>query len=122
MIPIKYKVGDSDKRPWGSWVVLDLTPHLVVKKLIISPGKRISLQCHKFRAERWIMMEGEALVQKGDDVFGIKPGDGVLIPRNTLHRLANESNEPIKLLEIQFGELLSEDDILRYEDDYGRKE
>ncbi len=122
MIPIEYKVGDTDVRPWGSWVVLDLTPHLVVKKLIVEPGKRISLQCHQFRAERWIMMEGEAVVQKGDEHFSIRPGDGVLIPRNTLHRLTNESEKAIKLLEIQFGELLSEDDIRRYEDDYGRND
>ncbi len=122
MIPQAYKIGDADTRPWGRWVVLDLTPHLVVKKLSLAPGKRISLQFHKYRSERWIMMQGEAVAQKNDEKIIMKPGDGVLIPKNTLHRLSNESDREALLLEIQYGDLLSEDDIERLEDDYGRNE
>ncbi len=122
MIPKAYNIGDTDTRPWGRWVVLDLTPHLVVKKLFVAPGKRISLQLHRFRSERWIMMQGEAVVQKNEEEITLKPGDGVLIPQNTLHRLSNESAQEVQLLEIQFGDLLSEDDIERLEDDYGRND
>ena len=122
MTPKAYRIGDADTRPWGRWVVLDLTPHLVVKKPFIAPGKRISLQLHRFRSERWIMMQGEAVVQKNEEEIILKPGDGVLIPQNTLHRLSNESEQEVLLLEVQFGDLLSEDDIERLEDDYGRKE
>ena len=112
MIPIEYRVGDSDWRPWGRWVVLDVTPRLVVE-----PGCRISLQKHSFRSERWIVMQGEAHVQLGDEQLTMQMGDGVLIPKNTLHRLSNESDQEVLLLEIQFGDLLSEDDIERLEDD-----
>ncbi len=122
MIPKTYSIGDADIRPWGRWIVLDLTPHLVVKKLFVAPGKRMSLQLHQFRSERWIMMQGEALVKKNEEELILRPGDGVLIPQNTPHRLSNESDQEVQLLEIQFGDLLSEDDIERLEDDYGRNE
>ena len=122
MIPIEYKVGDSDRRPWGHWVVLDVTPRLVVKKLVVELGRRISLQIHKFRSERWIVMQGVAHVQLGGEQFTMQMGDGVLIPQNTPHRLSNESEHPLLILEVQFGELLSENDIERLDDDYGREE
>lgn len=120
MIPARYNVGDSDVRPWGRWVVLDVTGHLVVKKLTVDTGKRISLQRHKFRSERWIVMEGVATVQRDAETLVLQPGEGVMIPQNCKHRLANESDEPISILEIQFGEILSEDDIERFDDDFGR--
>ena len=122
MIPIEYKVGDSDRRPWGRWEVLDVTPRLVVKKLVVEPGCRISLQKHSFRSERWIVMQGVAHVQLADEKLVMQMGDGILIPKNTPHRLSNESSESVLVLEVQFGELLSEDDIERMDDDYGREE
>lgn len=122
MLPTVYKRGDSDVRPWGSWVVLDMTPQLVVKKLVVNPGARISLQRHKYRSERWIVMQGEASVQKGDETIHLCAGDGVLIAQDTKHRLLNTGKDELYVLEIQFGDLLSEDDIERLEDDYGRKE
>lgn len=122
MIPARYNIGDSEGRPWGRWAVLDITPQLVVKKLIVEAGKRISLQRHKFRSERWIVTQGTATVQKDEETIWLHPGEGVLIPQNCLHRLANDSSEPVTLLEIQYGELLSEDDIERFDDDFGRTE
>lgn len=120
--PTSYSIGDADTRPWGRWVVLDRTSHLIVKKLTVEPGRRISLQRHHFRSERWILMEGEAVVQRDSEVSLLRPGDGVLIPQNCLHRLANDTEAPISVLEIQFGEVLSEDDIERFDDDFGRHE
>ncbi len=122
MIPIEYKVGETDNRPWGRWIVLDTAPNLVVKKLIVQPGKRMSLQSHGMRMERWIVTQGTALVTRGDEEFILHPGDGVLIPQHVKHRLSNRTEQELMVLEIQFGEYLSEDDIERFEDDYGRKE
>lgn len=118
--PIPYSVGDADSRPWGRWVVLDVAPCLVVKKLIVEPGKRTSLQRHKGRSERWISMEGIACVQQENERFFLHPGEGVLIPQDCMHRLSNEGSQSISVLEIQYGEQLCEEDIERFEDDYGR--
>lgn len=109
-------------RPWGGWVVLEVAPRLVVKKITIAPGKRISLQRHRFRSERWIVLEGEAVVQKEGESVVLHAGRGIMIPHHCLHRVANESPEPVEMIEVQFGELLSEDDIERFDDDYGRHE
>lgn len=87
---------------------------------MVLPGKRISLQRHRWRSERWITMEGVATVQQGEETLLLPPGEGVLIPRNCLHRISNEGETPISVLEIQYGELLSEEDIERFEDDFGR--
>lgn len=122
MIPATYHIGDSDSRPWGRWVVLDKAPQLVVKKLTVDAGKRISLQRHRFRSERWIVMEGEAVVQRDEALVVLRAGDGIMIPQNCLHRLTNESSSAITVLEVQFGEILSEDDIERFDDDFGRHE
>lgn len=122
MIPTTYRIGDADARPWGRWSVLDIAPRLVVKKLTVEPGKRISLQRHRRRSERWIVMQGVATVQKDDQRITLRTGDGVVIPQNCLHRLSNESAEPLTVLEVQFGEQLSEDDIERFDDDFGRHE
>lgn len=101
-------------------MVLDIAPCLVVKKLTVDAGKRLSLQRHNYRSERWIAMEGCATVQQGDEVMHLHPGEGVLIPRDCIHRLSNESSLPITVLEVQYGEKLCEDDIERFADDYGR--
>lgn len=97
-----------------------MAPQLVVKKLTVNPGRRISLQRHRFRSERWILMEGVATVQRDRETSLLRPGDGVMIPQNCLHRLSNDTDAPITVLEVQFGELLSEDDIERFDDDFGR--
>lgn len=120
--PPRYSTSDTDTRPWGKWTVLDTAPGLVVKKLVVAPGKRISLQRHRFRSELWIAMDGVASVLCGDENKQLRPGEWVLIPRNCIHRLSNENAESITLLEIQYGEQLSEADIERFDDDYGRIE
>lgn len=122
MQPTEYKIGDSEVRPWGCWAVLDVAPSLVVKRMTIEAGKRLSLQRHSYRTERWIMMQGVATVQRGDEVLVLRPGDGIMIPCHCPHRLTNDGSEPVSVLEVQFGELLSEDDIERFDDDFGRTE
>jgi len=120
MTPCSYEAGQSDVRPWGSWKVLDVMPGIVVKKLVVEPGKRISLQRHRYRTERWIVVAGVATVRKDDATMHLAPGEGVLLPQGCLHRLGNETDSPAILIELQFGAPLSEDDIERFTDDYGR--
>ncbi len=120
MKPNTYQIGDTDQRPWGTWLVLDIMPTAVVKKLIVAPGKRISLQRHRHRSERWIVVEGVATVQKEDEQFTLHPGQCAFLPQMCKHRLSNETDTPATLIEIQYGQFLSEDDIERFNDDYGR--
>lgn len=115
-----YKPGERDDRPWGSWLVYDVIPHAVVKKIEVLPGKRISLQRHQHRSERWIVVEGTATVTRDKERLEICPGDSVMIPCKSIHRLANEGTELLVVIEIQYGDYLSEEDIERFTDDYGR--
>lgn len=115
-----YEVGDSGERPWGRWQVLDVQPTAVVKKLILVPHGRISLQRHQHRMERWIVINGIATVQREDDILHLKVGDSVSIPCGCKHRLSNNKEYPLIVIEIQLGSLLSEEDIERLTDDYGR--
>ncbi len=115
-----YKPGDRDERPWGSWLVYDVLPHAVVKKIEILPGKRISLQRHQHRSERWIVVEGIASVTRDNEHLTVRAGESVMIPRESIHRLANNGSELLLVIEIQYGDYLSEEDIERFTDDYGR--
>lgn len=115
-----YHVGETGECPWGDWQVLDLQSHVVVKKLNVVPGGRISLQRHAHRSERWIVTEGVATVRNDDVVTQVRVGQSVFIPCGSLHRLSNEGEKPLSVIEIQIGDYLSEDDIERFSDDYGR--
>lgn len=117
-----YRVGEAGERPWGLWRVLDIQPNVVVKKLYLNPYSRISLQRHKFRSERWIVINGTATVRCEDTVKHLGVGESTSIPCGNIHRLSNETAEPLCLIEIQLGEILSEEDIERFNDDYGRTE
>ncbi len=119
--PMPYSAGEHANRPWGSWLVLDVMPHSVVKKLTIHPGKRISLQRHRFRSELWTVVDGVADVLCGHQNFQPRPGEQVFIPRGSLHRLSNTTDSPVTVIELQFGHILSEEDIERFDDDFGRQ-
>lgn len=115
-----YKQGDRDERPWGNWLVYDVLPHAVVKKIEILPGRRISLQRHQHRSERWIVVEGIASVSRDKEQLTIHAGESVVIPCQSIHRLANNGTDLLVIIEIQYGDYLSEKDIERFTDDYGR--
>lgn len=116
-----YKKGDFDIRPWGTWEVLDSGEHFCVKKITVNPGAILSLQLHNFRAEHWIIAEGEAMVVLGEDAFYRQANDSVYIPVKTKHRIKNTSKDKkLVFIEIQTGEMLDESDIVRFEDCYGR--
>lgn len=115
-----YKRGDRDTRPWGTWEVLDAEDNFCVKRICVTPGSILSLQLHHFRSEHWIIVKGEAVVTLGDDKIVRKANESVYIPAETKHRIQNETNENMEFIEIQTGENLDENDIVRLEDKYGR--
>ncbi len=115
-----YKKGDKDTRPWGTWEVLEAGHGFCVKKICVTPHNILSLQLHHFRAEHWIIVEGEAIVTLGDEKMLKKTNESVYIPSETKHRIQNNSNKLLVFIEIQTGETLDENDIVRFEDNYGR--
>ncbi len=115
-----YKKGDKDSRPWGTWEVLDAGDGFCVKRICVTPGNILSLQLHHFRAEHWIIVKGEALVTLGDEKIIKKANESVYIPAETKHRIQNNTQNNMEFIEIQTGENLDENDIVRFQDSYGR--
>jgi mannose-6-phosphate isomerase-like protein (cupin superfamily) len=112
---------DKDIRPWGGFITLWEDRNFKVKILFVLPGKRLSLQRHKFRKEKWMIADGSALITKGDKKFIMEKGNTVMVEQNELHRVENISKDKVlKIVEIWMGEKLLEDDIERLEDDFGR--
>ncbi|MEM6461866.1 MAG: mannose-1-phosphate guanylyltransferase/mannose-6-phosphate isomerase [Pseudomonadota bacterium] len=107
-------------RPWGSYTILDEGPGYKVKRIEVKPGGCLSLQSHKHRAEHWTVVSGEAHVVNGDENLVLRANQSTYIERGNVHRMENRGEEPMTLIEVQTGTYLGEDDIVRYEDIYGR--
>ena len=107
-------------RPWGSYQSIDSEPRFKVKRIRVDPGASISLQLHHHRAEHWIVVTGTAIVTKGDEQVLLTENQSVYIPLGTKHRLENPGKIPLEIVEVQTGSYLEEDDIVRFEDVYGR--
>ena len=107
-------------RPWGYYEGLDAGPAFQVKRLGGNPGASLSLQLHHHRAEHWVVVNGIATVTVGEKVFDLNPNESCYIPLETRHRLQNLTEEPLEIIEVQSGSYLGEDDIVRFEDNYGR--
>ena len=107
-------------RPWGSYDSVHAGDGFKVKHIIVQPGQRLSLQAHRHRAEHWIVVRGAARVTRGDETFLVHENQSTFIPQGATHRLENPGDAPLELVEVQTGSYLGEDDILRYEDAYGR--
>lgn len=107
-------------RPWGSYTVLEDAPDCKVKRLVVNPGQILSLQMHHRRSEHWTVVSGTARVTVGDQVLDLSRNQSVEIPVGTRHRLENLTEQPIALIEVQCGDYFGEDDIVRFEDRYGR--
>jgi mannose-1-phosphate guanylyltransferase/mannose-6-phosphate isomerase len=108
------------ERPWGRYTVMQGGPGYKVKRVEVDPGCRLSLQLHHRRAEHWVVVQGKALVTLGDRVIEVLPNQSVYIPLETAHRLENPGTEPLALIEVQTGDYLEEDDIVRLADDFWR--
>ncbi|MDB4090498.1 cupin domain-containing protein, partial [Pseudomonadales bacterium] len=107
-------------RPWGSYETICLSERFQVKKIIVTPGHKLSLQKHHHRAEHWIVVAGTAQVTCEDKVFTLSEDQSTYIPLGHKHRLENKGKIPLELIEVQTGSYLGEDDIVRYDDVYGR--
>lgn len=108
-------------RPWGNYAVLEEDPEgFKIKRIEVAPGARLSLQSHKQRSEHWVVVSGTATVTNGDEVITVHKNQSTYIPIGAKHRLENRGSEPLHIVEIQVGNYLGEDDIQRYEDNYGR--
>ena len=109
------------RRPWGCYTVLEGGPGYKIKRIEVPPQGRLSLQMHHHRAEHWVVVSGTALVQLGDEERLLIENQSVDIPKGTVHRLSNPGKIPVEIIEIQSGPYLEEDDIVRFDDVYGRK-
>jgi mannose-1-phosphate guanylyltransferase/mannose-6-phosphate isomerase len=107
-------------RPWGSYDSLDSGPGFQVKRIIVKPGASLSLQKHAKRAEHWVVVSGVAKVTCDENIFTLNANESTFIPLGAKHRLENPGSEPLHLIEVQSGSYLGEDDIVRFEDAYGR--
>jgi mannose-1-phosphate guanylyltransferase/mannose-6-phosphate isomerase len=110
------------ERPWGSYTLLGKGPGYKLKMVEVKPGGKLSHQLHHHRSEHWIIISGTAKITRGDEVFHLHPNESTFIPFSTPHRLENPGLIPLKLIEVQIGELLEERDIVRFKDIYGRDE
>ncbi|TVQ59053.1 MAG: mannose-1-phosphate guanylyltransferase/mannose-6-phosphate isomerase [Rhodobacteraceae bacterium] len=107
-------------RPWGWYQTMDLGDRFRVKRIQVAPGKKLSLQKHHHRAEHWVVVRGTAEVTRDDEVILLRENESVFLPLGCVHRLANPGKIPVEIIEVQTGAYLEEDDILRFEDDFGR--
>jgi cytidyltransferase-like protein len=116
----RYTKTHSEERPWGHWKILTQGPGFKSKMLIVEPGQKLSLQSHKHRNEHWIVVKGQASVILNERDFDVCENESCYIPRNHKHQLINKTKNLLEVVEVATGDYLKEDDIVRYEDAYGR--
>ena len=107
-------------RPWGYYDSIDSGDGFKVKRILVNPGAQLSLQKHKYRSEHWVVVKGVAQVTCAEKIFELKENESTYIPQGTVHRLRNNGDKPLEIIEIQTGSYLEEDDIIRLQDDYER--
>jgi mannose-1-phosphate guanylyltransferase/mannose-6-phosphate isomerase len=108
------------QRPWGFYESLCVGEGFQVKRIVVKPGQKLSLQSHKFRAEHWVVVSGTARITRGDEVFLLQENQSTYIGIGVRHRIENPGTVPLHIIEVQSGSYLGEDDIVRFEDTYGR--
>lgn len=111
---------ETGERPWGTYTVLDESSNYKIKRIVVKPGERLSLQMHHHRSEHWIVVSGTARVTCGERETIVNINESTFIPVGTNHRLENPGIIPLTIIEVQSGEYLGEDDIVRFQDDYNR--
>lgn len=116
----EYLLHQTAHRPWGTYTVLEEHPRFKIKRLTVKPGGRLSLQMHHHRSEHWVVVRGTARITRGKDLFLLKENESTYIPPGEKHRLENPGLIPLEVIEVQNGSYLGEDDIIRFDDQYGR--
>jgi mannose-1-phosphate guanylyltransferase len=115
-----YRLHKTVARPWGAYTVLEEAPGFKIKRIEVKPGAALSLQLHHRRSEHWVVVTGVAKVTRGEDTFVVNANGSTYIPVETKHRLENPVGDPLVMIEVQCGDYLGEDDIVRFDDKYGR--
>jgi len=110
----------TEERPWGKFTTLLAKKTCKVKEIEVKPGHRLSYQSHSKREERWVIFEGVATVTLEGNIYELSPGESIQIEIGAKHRVENRGDKKLKFIEVQTGTYFGEDDIVRYEDDYGR--
>jgi len=111
---------DFEQRPWGSWHVIDVADGYKIKRIHVNPGARLSLQSHEHRSEHWVVIQGVATCEVLGETSVVGQGESIDVPQGASHRLGNRGAIELVIVEVQLGSYTGEDDICRYEDDYGR--
>jgi mannose-6-phosphate isomerase len=111
---------ETEERPWGRFYVLHDEPNYKLKRIEVDPGGKLSYQYHLKRSEAWTIVEGIAIITLDDKIVELKPGQTILIPQGSKHRIQNDSSDKVVFIEVQTGTYFGEDDIVRIEDDYNR--
>jgi mannose-6-phosphate isomerase len=112
----------SEERPWGSWHVVEEGDGYKVKRIVVKPHHRLSYQTHEHRSEHWVVVRGTATCLIEGDTTMVRPGESIDVGVGHAHRIANEHDDELVIIEVQRGPYLGEDDIVRLHDDYGRQE
>ena len=107
-------------RPWGSYTVMEEGTNFKIKRIVVNPGAKLSMQLHKHRSEHWVVVSGEATITNNEIQYKLQENQSAYIPKTHRHRLANESEKPLSIIEVQCGDYVGEDDIVRFDDTYGR--
>jgi len=108
------------EKPWGYFEILKSGKNFLVKKLFVKSGGMLSLQSHDHRSEHWIVAEGQVEVTLDNNIINLKANENIFIPKGAIHRITNKSSEDLIIIEMWYGEILDENDIKRYDDNYNR--
>ncbi len=118
--PALTEIHQTVYRPWGSYTVLEERANFKIKRIVVNPGARLSMQMHKHRSEHWVVVSGTASITNNDVEYTLQENQSTYIPQTHRHRLANNGTEPLNIIEVQCGDYVGEDDIVRFDDQYGR--
>ena len=108
------------QKPWGYFEILKSGKNFLVKKIFVKPGGMLSLQSHEHRSEHWVVAQGVVEVTLDDKTINLVENENIFIPKGAIHRIANKGNNDLIIIEMWYGEILDENDIKRYEDNYNR--
>ncbi|MDO9206081.1 MAG: mannose-1-phosphate guanylyltransferase/mannose-6-phosphate isomerase [Methylotenera sp.] len=118
--PALTEIHQTVYRPWGSYTVLEERTNFKIKRIVVNPGAKLSMQMHKHRSEHWVVVSGVATISNNEIEYTLQENQSTYIPQTHRHRLANNTSEPLSIIEVQCGEYVGEDDIVRFDDHYGR--
>lgn len=118
--PALTEINQTVYRPWGSYTVLEERVNFKIKRIVVNPGAKLSMQMHKYRAEHWVVVSGIATISNNEIEYNLQENQSTYIPPTHKHRLANNTSLPLSIIEVQCGAYVGEDDIVRFDDHYGR--